>query len=380
MPPASSSPTSTFLPDFCQWQMLFSALMISQLLAILLVLAPMEVAQYKLEILWHVSLFTLGVTLCSGMLLCLLRNWLERRNKIFAVLFSYMLILLITALFTHIAWYFFVNPVISSVKNPMPGSEQQFIMPAMKLRITGEGLINVVPIRYHLFMFRNLAISAIVTLVALRYFYLIYHWRLTTEAEAEFRVQALQARIHPHFLFNSMNTIASLTRFDPDLAEQAVEDLSELFRATLSDAKKRVTLEDELQLCQRYLRIEGLRMGNRLQVEWHMETIPKDALLPKLSLQPLLENAIYYGIQPLPEGGLIQVVGMSDEHDIKIDIENPLPPPDMPVPQKGKGNRIALENLRQRLNVYYGRQGHLDIQNDERSYRVSLRFPYERAE
>src|SRR5690606_35575629 len=121
------------------------------------------------------------------------------------------------------------------------------------------------------------------------------------------RLQALQARIRPHFLFNSMNTIASLIATDPETAEEAVLDLAEVFRATLNQWDPLVPLEQELDLCQRYLHIEQLRLGARLRVEWRIEPRARQALVPPISLQPLVENAIYHGIQPLSPGGTVQI-------------------------------------------------------------------------
>jgi len=376
LPPLPKNP---FLPNFCQWRLWLAGFTLSQLLAFIIVLSPVGVPGYQIEVLLHVSLFTHAVTLTSVLLLCLGRRWLDSQYDPLAAALSYLLVLLVTAIYSHIAWTYVVNPV--TLLGPAPGLDQLVVTPMrdgkQQLAIRVQGEFSLVPVRYHLFMFRNISISAILGAIVLRYLYLSYQWRLKTEAEAEFRVQALQSRIHPHFLFNSMNTIASLTQIDANLAEQAVEDLSELFRASLGDAKNRVTLQDELRLCTHYLHIEGLRMGTRLKVRWQLDTVPKDALLPSLSLQPLLENAIYYGIQPLPEGGTILVTGLSDGHDIKIDIENPLPPPDAPIERRGSGHHIALSNVQQRLRFYYGRRGHLETDQSESVFRVSLRFPYE---
>ncbi len=373
-----SPPDTPFLPDFCQTRLVLSGLLLAQLLALIIVLAPLGIPGHRFDSVFSVSLFVHSITLTSIALLCLTRRWLDKRSKLMAAVLVHLLVILITALYSQIAWLLWLNPA-TTLTSP-PGTDQMIHMSKLGIVIKMAGEVSLAPVKYPLFMIRNLGISTLVSIIALHYFHLSYQWKLRAEAEAEFRVQALQARIHPHFLFNSMNTIASLTRIDAELAEQAVEDLSELFRATLGDAKKRVPLSDEIHLCERYLRIEGLRLGQRLQVKWMLEAVPKDALVPKLSLQPLLENAIYYGIQPLQEGGVILITGLTDEHDIKIDIENPLPPDDAHIERKGKGNGIALDNLRQRLSVYYGRKGKLDTSEDMGRYCVSLRFPYERLD
>ncbi len=365
-----------FLPNFCQPRLIISGLLLAQLLALIIVLAPLGIPGQKFSAIFKVSLFTHAIVLTSIVFLCPIRGWLEKRPRVVSAALIHLLVMLVTGIYSHLVWLFWLNPV--TALTPPAGFDLLLAMPKSNLVIRGVGDVSIAPVKYPLFMLRNLGISTVVSIIALHYFHLSYHWKLRAEAEAEFRVQALQARIHPHFLFNSMNTIASLTRIDAALAEQAVEDLSELFRATLSDAKKRVPLADEISLCEGYLRIESLRLGNRLKVNWVLDAVPKDALVPKLSLQPLLENAIYYGIQPLPEGGTIQITGLTDGHDLMIDIENPLPPPNAHVERKGKGSGIALDNLRQRLAVYYGRQGRLETFADVDHYCVSLRIPYER--
>jgi len=367
---AASTP---FLPDFCQWRFIGSSLLLAQLLAIVLMLSPTEGRDWIT--LWNISLFTHSVMLSCALVLCLSRRWLEKQSKFLAATVSYLLVLLITLFYSHLAWEWMLDPVIED------SSKQLLKMEGIGITIhVQEGDGSILPSKYAWFMLRNLAISMIVGAIALRYFYLSYHWKRTTQEEADFRVQALQARINPHFLFNSMNTIAMLTHVDPNLAERAILDLAELFRASLADAKNRVPLSEELTLCKQYLNIEGFRLGNRLKVQWILDTIPHNALVPKLSLQPLLENAIYYGIQPLPEGGTICVTGLTDGHFIKIDIDNPLPPENTHVMQRGSGYHIAIDNLRQRLAVFYGKRARLELFSDGQSYRVSLRFPYEYRE
>lgn len=352
--------------------------MLAQLLAILLMLSPAEGGRDISTLwvsFWNISLFTHWVMLCCAVMLCLSRAWLEKQSKLVAATISYLLVLVVTLICSDIVWEWMLDPVLE-----IPSKQLLKIKEAGVTIHVHEGDGSILPSKYAWFMLRNLAISAIVGALALRYFYLSYHWKHKTQEEADFRVQALQARINPHFLFNSMNTIAMLTHVDPDLAERAILDLAELFRASLGDAKKRVPLSEELTLCKQYLNIEGFRLGNRLKVQWILDAVPPDALVPKLSLQPLLENAIYYGIQPLPEGGTICVTGLTDGYFIKIDIDNPLPPENSQPMQRGSGYHIAIDNLRQRLAVFYGKRARLELFSDGQTYRVSLRFPYEYRE
>ena len=162
-------------------------------------------------------------------------------------------------------------------------------------------------------------------------------------------MRALQARIRPHFLFNSMNTIASLTRTDPERAEEAVEDLADLFRANLNEKRSSITLKEELEVARIYQRIEQLRLGERLHVIWDVADLPMRALVPGLLMQPLLENAIYHGIEPRPGGGIVTVSGALDGDIIALTVRNPLP-------EAGgdahAGNRIALENIRERMDLH----------------------------
>jgi two-component system sensor histidine kinase AlgZ len=347
MNPIHPSSDNLFLPNFCEVRLVFGGVVLAQLLACVLFFAQLG----KPASLWQtfalVSLYIQWIALSSALALCLLRRALARLGNRLALALSYLVVLGVTLIFTELAWRL--------VLQPDPGAASYWL-------------------RYHAFVAQNLGISAIVGAVGLRYFYLRHGWEKTALAEAEARIQALQSRIRPHFLFNGMNTIASLIRVNPAQAEQAVEDLAELFRAALADPRKRVTLQEELELCRHYLDIETMRLGSRLQVAWQLQTVPMDALLPPLLLQPLIENAVLYGIEPLPEGGTIRVSGLCDGKLIRFEVENPIAP--LP-PARRRGNRIALDNLRQRLNALHGSQGRLEIKTSDGMYRVCLRFPYE---
>jgi two-component system sensor histidine kinase AlgZ len=221
------------------------------------------------------------------------------------------------------------------------------------------------------FVVRNLWIALLVTGMALRYFYVAHQWRRSVELRASARVHALQARIRPHFLFNSMNTIAALTRSNPRRAEQAVQDLADLFRASLSDKRDTITLAEELEVARTYQRMEQLRLGERLQVEWRTEALPANALVPGLMIQPLLENAIYHGIEPRAEGGLVTITGEVSGGLITIVVRNPLDP----SPGMREGNRLALANIRERLSLMYGERALMKSGRFDAEYIVTLRFP-----
>jgi two-component system sensor histidine kinase AlgZ len=234
------------------------------------------------------------------------------------------------------------------------------------------GTTALFPARLLPFVLGNVAIGFVIVAVALRYFYVTHQWRRNIEMRAAARVHALQARIRPHFLFNSMNTIASLTRSDPVLAEQAVQDLADLFRASLGDQRQTISLAEELEVARTYQRIEELRLGPRLHVSWDVERLPADARVPGLLLQPLIENAIYHGIEPRPDGGTVGIVGEVTGDLITIVVRNPVDERE----SEREGNRLALANIRERLALLYGELALVKAGRFGREYIVTLRFPH----
>ena len=205
---------------------------------------------------------------------------------------------------------------------------------------------------------------------------LIGYFRLLTRAYspalAEARLQALQARIRPHFLFNSLNAVLSLIRRDPKQAERALEDLADLFRSMMSDTRRFVRLTDEIVLLERYASLEQLRLGDRLRIRWDLGDAPADAMLPSLILQPLLENAIYHGVEPGTQPGDVLVqIGLQGDR-IQVRIENPYHPESSQRP----GNRMALENIRERLQLFYDAEARITNRVDGGRYCVDLLLPY----
>ena len=165
-------------------------------------------------------------------------------------------------------------------------------------------------------------------------------------------LQALQSRIRPHFMFNSMNSIAGLIRNNPEMAELALQDLADLIRVLMADARKLVPLVAEIETSKQYLKIEKLRLGDRLGVQWHLKSIPKNCFVPSLILQPLLENAVYHGIETSFGGGVIDIDMRADLNMVQILIRNPLP--DDGERSHRKGNQIAMDNIKQRLVRHFG--------------------------
>ncbi len=325
-------------------------IIIAELLAFVLTLATPSARGGDWDYLSLISIYILWVALCSIALLCSLRSVLARLSNNLAAVAAFCLLLLTTAAFSEAAYQISIR----------------FGAGALQINMS------------HLeFFSRNLGICAIASLLTLRYFYLQHQLKLNIEAENQFRMQALQARIRPHFLFNALNTIASLIRRQPQRAEEAVEDLSDLFRHTLNNAEAQLPLSTEIEIARRYLDMEQLRLGERLAVEWNIDAIPRDASLPSLTLQPLLENAICHGVEMISQGGTIAIQGQRKGNSLTITITNPLPSIDENPPRKRQGMHIALDNVRQRMQAHFQEDGKFFNQQQNNSYQVELRFPYQ---
>jgi two-component system sensor histidine kinase AlgZ len=194
-------------------------------------------------------------------------------------------------------------------------------------------------------------------------------------AIAQARLMALSARIRPHFLFNSLNAVLGIMREDPRRAERALEELSDLFRVLMRENRDLVTLGDELALCRQYIALETLRLGDRLGVRWQTDGCPADARVPPLMLQPLLENAVYHGVEPLAGNGEVRVSVQRAGGDVVVEIDNPAPPRDGTTGH-GSGNRMALDNIRERLMLFFDLEAQLEAGEQDGLYRVRIRFPY----
>ena len=195
-------------------------------------------------------------------------------------------------------------------------------------------------------------------------------------AIAESRLQALQARIRPHFLFNSINAVLSLVRSDPMRAETALLDMADLFRVLMRDNRELVPIADEIELCRQYLELEKLRLSDRLQVEWHLNNMPEDALVPPLVLQPLLENAVYHGIEPLSTPGVVSINIFSKGGDVHAILRNPYR---SDGGSHHAGNKMALGNIRERLKLHFDAEGALESRVRDTTYEVHIRMPYRTA-
>jgi two-component system, LytTR family, sensor histidine kinase AlgZ len=348
-PASEGADKSLYLPDFCTSRAALAIVLIVELTALVLTLARENVAVGFWTDLSRTSLFLLWIGLAGAGLLCWMRGPLNRLQVGRGSAAVLALISCLIALISAGAFIFGHSNIVADA-----------------------GASILFPPDLASFLLRNMSIGLVVTALALRYFYVTHEWRRNIEMRATARVHALQARIRPHFLFNSMNTIASLTRSNPAVAEQAVQDLADLFRANLNEKRDTITLEEECEVARTYQRIEELRLGPRLRVDWKIDALPRNALVPGLMLQPLLENAIYHGIEPDPEGGTVTITGELAGNLITIVVRNPVGD----YQNDREGNRLALANIRERLELLYGDQGLVKSGRFDAEYIVTLRFPY----
>ena len=227
----------------------------------------------------------------------------------------------------------------------------------------------------------GMLVAALFGIVLQHYFEL--RTRAFSPALVEAKLQALQARIRPHFLFNSLNAVLSLIRTEPLRAETTLEDLADLFRVLMRDARDIVTLEDEIRLCKKYLSIEKIRLGPRLQVQWKAVNITDNVLhkaqVPALLLQPLLENAVHYGVEPARDPVLIRIELTRSMDRIEIVVTNPIRDVALQNDEPDMGNHMALDNIRQRLALLYDVEAQLTTTMIDSIFEVRLRFPYVKA-
>jgi two-component system sensor histidine kinase AlgZ len=345
-PDPDISRTQAFLPDFCAAGTVFVVILIAELVAILLTIAAHHAPGMFMVELAKNSLFILWLALLSAVVMCLFRSRLESAGKTRAFVISFIVLELLCIGLAEVAY--------------------------QVTRVFGQSAI--IEDSHSGFLLRTFAASSIVIALAMRYLYVSSEWRRSIVLEAQARISALQALIRPHFLFNSMNTIASLTRTDPRQAEEAVEDLSDLLRANLGGSGNRTTLKEELEVAAIYQRIEKLRLGDRLNVRWNVADLPMHALIPSLTIQPLLENAIYHGIELVPEGGTVTVTGIRDGKYLVITMSNPVT---RDARRSSDGNKMALANIRQRFELAYNNRATVDVEAGDDNYFIRLRFPYE---
>lgn len=333
-----------WLPDLCRLQALTAIMVAAEIVVLLLGLAPSVEGIWDFPRFYVSSLFAQWLALSSALLLCKTRP---------------LLLHLPVWLGMGIAW---LEPILMAALGAYLLHEVD----------TGIGLHMTMPRESQsVFVGGVAALAAIISAAALRYFYVQQQWASQIQAKADAEVRALQARIRPHFLFNSMNSIASLVRRDPVTAERAIEDLADLFRAALGANQGPATLGEEIILVERYLAIEKLRLGDRLEVQWRRgDDLPLDLSMPRLILQPLVENAVIHGVARLEHGGCIRIDIHVEGRQLVIVIGNPTPG------QRGaSGNAHAQASTGQRLRHHFGDSARVTIAHRDDYYECRLTLP-----
>lgn len=337
-----------FLPDFCDIKVVFGVVLLAQFLAFLLQLASGPADSSFWSQLGLKSMFILWIALLTAATLCILRRSLRSLSNSWSGLIAFSIIQCITILISWLSKN--LLPAYGLLPYPS-GNETETV-----------------------FYLRTMGTSCLIALVFLHYLQLTHQKNLQIKAESEARLTAMQARIRPHFLFNSLNTIASLTRVNPVLAEELVEDLAELFRVTLKADRKLVALRDELHLVKQYLNIESNRLAKRLRVEWDVADVPLNAQVPPLILQPLVENAVHHGVEPSVNGGIVYINADYIKDKIVLAVKNDIPPEQ--AAKTRQGNKMAVENISARLQSCFPDEGKIFISSYDGIYQVRVVFPY----
>lgn len=317
-----------WLPELCRLPRLGAMLGLAELVVVVVALAPDGSRQWSVSDFLSASGLALWLALAVTVSLCVARNALSRLPEAMGSVLAVSMAALIAAACTG-------------------------IVHALYAVLDTRGFAG--DVGFWRFTLGCATVTALIAALALRYFYVSDRWTAQTVANARAQSDALQARIRPHFLFNSMNLIASLVRRDPEVAERAVLDLSDLFRAALGAGEGDSSLQAECELAEAYLSIESLRLGERLQVEWHRhEPLPQDLPLPRLVLQPLVENAVLHGISRLPGGGTIVITLACEGNLLHIRVRNPAPDPDARALPLMQGAGHAQRNIAHRLAWRFG--------------------------
>jgi two-component system sensor histidine kinase AlgZ len=326
------------LPNFRNLGVTLRILLICNVLALLqaILLAGewRDIPQHMMEI----AMLLTPILLASLLLLSAAQPWLNRLSYRRGALAVTALVLALTL---------FINYIGSEYFHPMGNDNRYF--DALRF-----GLISMIESGILLLYFRLRS-------------------KVLSQALLDARLQVLRARIRPHFLFNTINAVLGIVRTQPKQAETALEDMADLFRMAMTDEDDLVPLRQEIRLCKQYIALEQLRIGDRLNAEWHLQDVPDDVLIPPLLLQPLLENAVYHGIELLPQGGCVDIALRCSGNELHLKVNNPCRLlGDKPHP----GNRIALRNIRERLDLLFDAEARYKSERGRDYYYVEIVMPY----
>jgi len=333
--------SGVYPPLFCRWKLLLAVMAVTQVSVLLIGVG--RLSEFSPVWLGVTSLYAQALALVTTLGVCIGRSWLGRLSARGAWLGSWFVAVLVALAFSYTVG------IIGTVLGVGPGRQN-----------------------FSIFIWQSVLAVALVGMALLRYLFIRAQWRAQVLTHSEARVQALQARIRPHFLFNSLNTIASLIPEEPLNAERAIEDLADLFRGSMRRADSLISLSEELDLARRYLQMEQRRLGDRLRIDWRVSELPEGALILPLTLQPLLENAVGHGIQPRSDGGELRVYGRAEKDNIVITITNPLGSSE----SDSSGHGMALLNIRERMELAFGPSASLITHQNEDQFFAVLSLPY----
>jgi len=337
----TTAQVGVYPPLFCRWRLLLAVMAVTQVSVLLMGVGTLR--EFSLVWLGVASLYAQALALITTLGICIGRSWLGRLSARGAWLGSWVVAVVVALAFSYAAG------IVGTVLGVGPGRQG-----------------------FAVFVWQSVLAVALVGMALLRYLFIRAQWRAQVLAQSEARVQALQARIRPHFLFNSLNTIASLIPEEPLNAERAIEDLADLFRGSMRRADSLISLSEELDLARRYLQMEQRRLGERLRIDWQVSELPEGASILPLTLQPLLENAVSHGIQPRADGGELKVYGRAEKDSIVITISNPLGQ----VEHDSSGHGMALANIRERMELAFGPAASLITHQNEDQFFAVLSLPY----
>ena len=336
-----------WLPELCRWEAVLTIVLVAELVALVAVLAPFAEEGISAVAGWRrvgpVSLYVQWLSLTCVVGLCLSRPWLLRWPALLGGSLAWLMCVL-TCLLGALA--------------------VGYVDRQLGLGLSGAGRSLTA------FVFGSTTSAGLIIAAALRYAFVHSQWQQQVRAHARVEADALQARIRPHFLFNSLNTVAMLIHVRPDAAESALLDLSDLFRASLRAGEHSIALSEEVDLCRRYLALESERLGDRLRVEWDLQ-LPEQLALPPLVLQPLVENAVYHGIQALPDGGLLRIEGRRDGDRWLLQVGNPV----ASAGARHRGAGEAVANIRARLRHRFGDRADLQCEVTDDYHLARLWIP-----
>ena len=337
--------TRAWLTNYCDNLRIFISVIMIQIVVVIYSLSFFENSfdfLHKFSVLTLVSQF-IGLTIL--ILLCKLKHFFNSLNVVTGVIVLSLFIVVVTSLMAQIIGF-------------------------LDFRLTFGLFLNREEINYLNF---KLSLAYIIIFLALsRYFYIQDQWQKQIRKLSDARLIALQARIKPHFLFNTLNSISSLIAIDSNRAEKAIGDLSGLMRRGFSNKEKFICIEEELQWIEQYLALEKLRLDSRLKYSISCEEELYKVEIPVLCIQPLVENAILHGIQPLENGGLIDIQIFKKDNQLMIRVINPYL---KSASKKTQSNGMALKNIKERLELYYGKKGFMKINDIDEMFIVEIGLP-----